>query len=120
MPPRRMHRPNSSAYATLYSDVLTGNRMCLCGMLAAEYQTLSDPMRDAVLRFFDNNEAWLERILTAGERAGTLKFSGSARDAARVIVSGLEGAMLVARPYDDIARFQAAADGILAGFTKPR
>src|SRR3954453_2436571 len=28
------------AYATLYADVLSEQRMCLCGMLAAEYQTL--------------------------------------------------------------------------------
>jgi hypothetical protein len=30
-----------------------------------------------------------------------------------MIVSGLEGAMLVARPYDDMSRFQAAADRLL-------
>ena len=28
------------AYADLYADVLRDERMCLCGMLAAEYQTL--------------------------------------------------------------------------------
>jgi hypothetical protein len=32
-----------------------------------------------------------------------------------MIVGGLEGAMLVARPYGDIARFQAAAAKLLAG-----
>jgi hypothetical protein len=32
-----------------------------------------------------------------------------------MIVGGLEGAMLVARPYGDIARFQAAAANLLAG-----
>jgi hypothetical protein len=35
-----------------------------------------------------------------------------------MIVSGLEGAMLVARPYGDIARFQAAAANLLAGLTR--
>ena len=40
--------------------------MCLCGMLAAEYQTLPKPMRDAVIRFFDENEAWLEKVLEQG------------------------------------------------------
>src|SRR5450755_3943128 len=29
-----------SAYVGLYRSVLSANRMCLCGMLAAEYQTL--------------------------------------------------------------------------------
>jgi TetR/AcrR family transcriptional regulator, transcriptional repressor for nem operon len=104
-----------AAYADLYLQVLRNRKMCLCGMLAAEYQTLPQPMRDAVLRFFDSNELWLEGVLEQGREDGTLQFAGSARDAARMIVSGLEGAMLVARPYGDIARFQSAAANLLAG-----
>jgi hypothetical protein len=33
-----------------------------------------------------------------------------------VIVGGLEGAMLVTRPYGDPARFQVAADHLVASF----
>src|SRR5258706_10439273 len=44
-----------SAYVAIYLDVLQQQRMCLCGMLAAEYQTLPPPMRDAVVGFFDIN-----------------------------------------------------------------
>ncbi len=105
-----------AAYAGLYATVLQGERMCLCGILAAEYQTLPEPMRDAVVRFFDVNEAWLEQVLLQGRQDGTLGFAGPAREAARLIVSGLEGAMLVARPYGEAARFQAAADRLLASF----
>jgi TetR/AcrR family transcriptional repressor of nem operon len=106
-----------AAYAGLYSEVLRGQRMCLCGMLAAEYQTLPDPMRDAVIAFIDLNEAWVEKVLSDGQRAGTITLTGPASDAARLIVSGLEGAMLVARPYGDLARFDTAAQGLLAGFS---
>ena len=102
------------AYAALYADVLRGQRMCLCGMLAAEYQTLPDPMRAAVIAFIDANEAWVEKVLADGRRAGTIAVAGRPADAARLIVSGLEGAMLVARPYGDIARFDTAAAGLLA------
>jgi TetR/AcrR family transcriptional regulator, transcriptional repressor for nem operon len=105
------------AYAGLYADVLRDRRMCLCGMLAAEYQTLPDPMRDAVIAFIDANEAWVEKVLSDGASAGTIALAGPASDAARLIVSGLEGAMLVARPYGDVARFDTAAEGLLAGFT---
>ena len=104
------------AYARLYADVLRGRRMCLCGMLAAEYQTLPEPMREAVLGFFDENESWVERVLVQGRDEGTLVFPGDPREAARLIVSALEGAMLVARPYGDVERFEAAADRLLAGF----
>jgi TetR/AcrR family transcriptional repressor of nem operon len=53
-------------YANLYLDVLRDKRMCLCGMLAAEYQTLPQRMRDAVIQFFDANEAWLQRVVDQG------------------------------------------------------
>ncbi len=106
-----------SAYTALYAGVLEGNRLCLCGMLAAEYQTLPDPMRDAVVAFFDQNEEWLAGVLREGEASGAVQFRGSVEDAARAIVSGLEGAMLLSRPYRDLTRFQAAADGILTGLT---
>jgi len=87
-------------------------------MLAAEYQTLPAAMRDAVIRFFDQNESWLERVLEQGRRDGSLEFTGSARDTARMIVGGIEGAMLVARPYGDIKRFQAAAKNLLSGIAR--
>jgi TetR/AcrR family transcriptional repressor of nem operon len=104
-------------YADLYADVFQDQRMCLCGMLAAEYQTLPDGMRDAVLRFFDDSETWLCSVLTQGEREGTLHYDGSVSEAARTFLAGLEGAMLLARPSGDIERLQAATRGLLTGLT---
>jgi TetR/AcrR family transcriptional repressor of nem operon len=101
------------AYARIYADVLSDRRMCLCGMLAADYDTLPKPMRDAVIRFFDDNEAWLTGVLEQGQDEGVLRLSGTANEAAQALVSGLEGAMLIARPYGDVARFQAAATRLL-------
>ncbi len=104
-------------YANLYLDVLRAKRMCLCGMLAAEYQTLPQRMRDAVIQFFDANEAWLQRVVEQGRQEGSLQVAGSSKETARAIVSGLEGAMLVARPYGDVDRFHAAMTHLLAGLT---
>jgi TetR/AcrR family transcriptional regulator, transcriptional repressor for nem operon len=101
------------AYAEIYARVLRDRRMCLCGMLAAEYDTLPPPMRDAILGFFDENESWLGEVLEQGREEGSLQLDGSARVEARTIVSGLEGALLVARPYGDVARFDAAATRLL-------
>ena len=56
-------RAKLAAYADLYLQVLRSRKMCLCGMLAAEYQTLPQPMKDAVISFFDHNETWLEGVL---------------------------------------------------------
>jgi TetR/AcrR family transcriptional regulator, transcriptional repressor for nem operon len=102
-------------YAGLYANVLREGRMCLCGMLAAEFQTLPQPMRDAVTSFFEANEDWLEKVLDEGRQTGGLRFSGSARDAARVVIACLEGAMLVARPFGDLERFASVRANLLAG-----
>jgi hypothetical protein len=84
-------------------------------VLAAEYQTLPEQLMKAVVAFFDDNEVWLARVLEQGRTDHTLRFEGSARDTARMIISGLEGAMLVARPYGDPRRFQTTATTLLAG-----
>ncbi|HEV7991157.1 MAG TPA: TetR/AcrR family transcriptional regulator [Gemmatimonadaceae bacterium] len=104
-----------AAYSRIYADVLRQGRMCLCGMLAADYDTLPDAMRSAVVLFFDASERWLVRVLEQGRADGTLEFTGSVVEVARSIVSGLEGALLIARPYGDVSRFEAAADRLLAG-----
>jgi len=104
-------------YANLYLDVLRARRMCLCGMLAAEYPTLPDAMRALVVTFFDQNEAWLEGVLEQGLGDGSLRFTGTAPSTARMIIGCLEGAMLVARPYGDIPRFQDTASNLVASLT---
>ncbi len=105
------------AYADLYAAVLRDERMCLCGMLAAEYQTLPDPIRGAVVAFLDENEAWLASVLESGRGAGTLRFAGSAAEIGRSIVGALEGALLIARPYGGVERFETTARRLLAGLT---
>jgi TetR/AcrR family transcriptional repressor of nem operon len=103
------------AYARLYADVLRNRRMCLCGMLAAEFETLSAGMQAMVTDFFERNEQWLAKVLRQGRDDGTLRFTGSPLEEARSMVSGLEGAMLVARSFGDIKRFQSTANHLLQG-----
>jgi TetR/AcrR family transcriptional repressor of nem operon len=105
------------AYVEVYADVLQRKRMCLCGILAAEYPTLPRPMRGAVTQFFDDNEAWLTTVLERGRADGSLTFDEPPGEAANMLVSGLEGAMLVARPYGDVGRFRSAARWLLASLS---
>jgi len=105
------------AYTDLYLTVFRDERMCLCGMLAAEYATLPDGMRQTVVRFFDQNYAWLVRQLETGRGEGSIRLNGTAEAAAQMIVGTLEGAMLVARPYGDTARFESVASLLITEFT---
>jgi TetR/AcrR family transcriptional repressor of nem operon len=104
-----------AAYVQLYAEVFRSQRMCLCGMLAAEYETLPAEMQHAIVTFFDANESWLARLLEDGRTEGSLTLDGSALENARALIGGLEGAMLVARPYGDVARFSEIAAQLTAG-----
>jgi TetR/AcrR family transcriptional repressor of nem operon len=103
------------AYAGLYADVLREGRMCLCGMLAAEYETLPTPIRGALVAFLDDNESWVEGVLEQGRKDGSLRFNAPGKETARGILGGLEGAMLVARSHEDLDGFQAGAALLLSG-----
>jgi TetR/AcrR family transcriptional repressor of nem operon len=101
-------------YAAIYADVLRANRMCLCGMLASDYATLAKPVKEGVKHFFDRNEDWLVAVLEAGRKAGTLRFSGEPAVVAQALVGSLEGAMMLARSYGDVGRFEAVATRLIA------
>ena len=107
-------REKLQRYAKIYADVLRSNRMCLCGMLAAEYATLPKPMKEEMKHFFDENERWLTAVLKHGQKARELKFSGPAHEVARALVGSLEGAMMLARSFGEVSRFEAAANRSLA------
>jgi TetR/AcrR family transcriptional repressor of nem operon len=106
--------PKLRAYVEIYVTVLERNRMCLCGMLAAEYATLPKPMKDELRNFFDANEAWLVEVLDHGRANKELSFAGSAVEHSRVLVAALEGAMLLARSHGEFFRLRAAANHLLA------
>jgi len=53
-------------------------------------------------------------VLEQGRKSGALEFKGSPLDLARVIVGSLEGAMMLARSYGEPARFDSAAERLIA------
>jgi TetR/AcrR family transcriptional repressor of nem operon len=102
------------AYVQLYTDVISDGRMCLCGMVAAEFATLPAQMQSAIRLFFEFNESWLARVLEQGSQQGRITLRVAPRDMARMLVGALEGEMLVARTYGDASRFESAARLLLA------
>jgi TetR/AcrR family transcriptional repressor of nem operon len=104
-------------YVALYTDVLRADRMCLCGMLAAEHRTLPDRLQQAVCDFFSSNTAWLRKVLEEGCTDGSLRCPGAPEDSASMVLGALEGGMLIARLDGDVARFTATANQVLAGLT---
>jgi len=109
-------RQRLRAYVAIWTRVLRDrDRMCLCGMMAAEIATLPRAVRTELKRFFDANEGWLLRVIREGQKARTLRLAGPPEIEARLLTMGLEGAMLIARSYGEIHRFEEIAQRLLAG-----
>jgi TetR/AcrR family transcriptional regulator, transcriptional repressor for nem operon len=104
-----------AGFVDLYTQTLRRQRMCLCGMLAAEYLTLPPAMQRGVTAFFEDSSSWLQTVLERGRREGTLMFVGAAADSAAMVMGGLEGAMLITRMSGDVEGFRAAAARLVAG-----
>jgi TetR/AcrR family transcriptional repressor of nem operon len=93
------------------------NRMCLGAMLAVEQETLPDAVRQAVQQLFAEIEAWMAKLLAEGRQKRQFQFRGTPDLAARAVFSSLEGALVVARAFGDIRRFEATANWILETLT---
>jgi TetR/AcrR family transcriptional repressor of nem operon len=107
-------------YVAIYAGMLKSGRICLCGMLAAEYNTLPASMQEAIRAFFDSNERWLASVLESGRKDGTLAFDGEPEQAARSITAAIEGAMLLARLHGRTEQFTSAAQRLLNHYSAAR
>ena len=90
-----------------------GNRLCLCVMLMADFETIPDEVRREVEGFDADNVAWLTRVVAAGREAGMFRFAGPAEAEAQFLFAAIEGAELVARGSHNIARFDVATRQLL-------
>jgi TetR/AcrR family transcriptional repressor of nem operon len=85
------------AYATLYLEGLEKGLGCLCAVLAVEMDTLPSQLRDGVTRFFVKHIKWLETVLANGIADGTIRPDVDPPSYARMIISSLEGALMMER-----------------------
>src|ERR1700761_7200137 len=79
-----------------------GNRMCLCGHMAAEYDDLPDAVKAEVKGFADDHIEWLAKVLSAGKRGAV---STAIRQRARAIYASIAGAQLLARSQADLTTY---------------
>ena len=106
-------------YIELFGETVRQQRMCLCGMLAADHDTLPTLVRGQVHDFFADNESWLTGVLGDAKRKKRLRFTGAPAAAARFFLSSLEGAMLVTRAHPDKSWFDSAARSLLTSLGGP-
>jgi TetR/AcrR family transcriptional repressor of nem operon len=98
----------------------TPKKVCLGGVLGAEFETLPENVRAEVQRFYRSAQGWLGALLERGRDAGVFRFEGPPKARARAILAMLEGALIVERVLQEDAEVDAAraAARTLAGYVE--
>jgi TetR/AcrR family transcriptional repressor of nem operon len=85
----------------------SGNRICLCSFMSAEYDDLPEAVKKEVQAFADVNVAWLSNVLAATGVVSLAKCG----EQARAIFAAIAGAQLMARSRCDVSLFDELVDG---------
>jgi len=107
-------------YVGLYRCSLDAERMCLGGMLASEALTLDAAMLPGLKRFFARNTEWLMEVLAEGKSQLLFTLDGSLADHARILLSALQGALLIARATGDHEAFNQTTTLLITALTRKR
>jgi TetR/AcrR family transcriptional repressor of nem operon len=103
--------------AIVAKTFLDDRKMCLGGMLAADVLTLPVIIQKEVKQFFNRLEQWLQRLLSEAITKKELRLTEKElKNEAMVILSQLEGALLLARLFQDEGHLAAARRHIMARF----
>lgn len=101
----RSHSEDLNVWMKGYTDVfrmalVNDNRMCLCGIMSAEYDDLPPEVRTEVDGFTELNVRWLTEVLSVCRPQLSLE---ERQQQALAIYAAVEGAQLIARGRDDIS-----------------
>lgn len=88
-------------FADLYRNGLEDKQICLCAMLAADYEVLPQPIRDEIQTFFQETETWLTNLLQQGCDTQLWTCRPSVEQEAKGLIAMLQGAQLLARSATD-------------------
>jgi TetR/AcrR family transcriptional repressor of nem operon len=87
-----------NAYFDFYNNYAsTKDKVCLCGVLAAEFIVLPKTMQKEVKKFFELHLEVLEEILKKGIKEGIFRPGLKVKNLAQSILSSLQGALLIQR-----------------------
>jgi len=98
-----------AAFCKTYEEALkASDKICLCGLLAAESGGLPEGLRQAVADFFNANIKWVWQALPSDMEAAKRKAT------AAQTVATLQGAMMLSTSLRNPKTFETAAKTLLA------
>lgn len=97
-------------YAELYKEVLGEDKLCLCGMLASDVETLPDEVKKVVRNFLYANADWLVGVLASNKP----QFPNQRLyNIAWQIINSLQGGIMMARTLQDPKIFSASCEELM-------
>lgn len=100
-------------YFNLYKCTLDVDRVCVGGMLSAEMLSLDEGVAPLLTRFFTIHVTWLAALLHEGEKAGVFALRDAPEAHAGMIISTLQGALMVSRGLQEKTFFSQTVDNLL-------
>lgn len=104
-------------FADLFARTASGDAMCLCGAIAAEWATAGEAPRQIVQGFLDDQITWLAEQIRQGVEQGEFRHGLDPTASAHTVLATLEGAILLNRadsPDDPVALATAGLMSLLA------
>lgn len=108
-------RKKITAFIKIFEAVAKDDAVCLCGMLAAEYDNLNEKNCHQLNSFFADTEKWLVSQLNMHK--DELNTEISSAQLSRAMLAGLEGALLIDRVAGNNQYFNAQK-AIILGFLR--
>ncbi len=84
-------------FIDLYRSTESRGAICLCGSLASDRETLTPELQAVVARYLERSERWVTKMVERGVESGEFSYAGAPADAAALLLSGLQGGLIVAR-----------------------
>ena len=109
----RSARAKLKALFRLYAETEAGGAICLCGSLAADRQTLPEPLQDAVAAYLERSEAWVAEVLSEGKREGEFRSSTKPDDTAVTLLASLQGGLILSRARSEREPLLASVQRVL-------
>ncbi len=89
-------------------------RLCPFCMIATTQETIPQDVQEEVRSFWRKGEEWVKHVLEEAEELEETVPAESRELISRVMVSSLEGAMVVAKAFNDRKRLEDTADFMLS------
>jgi TetR/AcrR family transcriptional repressor of nem operon len=105
-------------FAVLSEMYAKGDRICLAAVLAGERDAIGQAVVEELVRFFEDNEKWLDGVVRAGVESGEFRGSLPVEGTGRWLFSMVEGSLVSARACGEPGRIREAGETVLGMLRK--